>query len=50
MLTNSRQLTEFSNRITHFKNLLKGQFMLALIIQKNVADSLIKVIDSEYCK
>ncbi len=41
-------LTEFSNRVAHVKNLMKGTYTRVLKTQMSKADSLIKVIDKEY--
>ena len=41
-------LTEFSNRLAHVKNLMKGTYTRVLKTQITKADSLIKVINKEY--
>ncbi|MEO5990658.1 MAG: GNAT family N-acetyltransferase [Ferruginibacter sp.] len=45
---NYLQLAELRNRLTHFKNTLKGPFMKGLQNQKTQAVALIKLIDKEY--
>ncbi len=41
-------LAEFSNRVAHVKNMMKGTYTRVLKTQMTKADSLIKVIDKEY--
>ncbi len=42
------QLAELRNRLSHFKNIIKGAFLKGLIMQKMQAVKLIKLIETEY--
>jgi len=42
------QLTEFANRVSHIKNLVKGRFINSLEDQKALATDIIKLIAVEY--
>ena len=48
MTTDYVQSTEFCNRLTHFRNTLKGALVKNLLLQKKEAIKLIKTIDKEY--
>ena len=48
MTTDYLQLTEFCNRLTHFRNTLKGALYKSLMLQKSEAIKLIKTINEEY--
>ena len=42
------QLTEFANRVSHIKNLIKGRLISALENQKAIAADIIELISEEY--
>ena len=48
MTDNNIQLTEFGNRLNHFRNTIHGTFMKSMLAQKTAAIELIKMINSEY--
>ncbi len=48
MTNDDMQLTEFANRVSHIKNLIKGRLINSLEDQKAIASEIIELISEEY--